>query len=214
MPDDISQLREDYTGHSLHRKDLDANPIAQFRHWFGQAQELQVVEPNALTLATVDQNGQPWQRSVLLKAYDQKGFVFFTNFESRKAQQIAGNARVSLLFPWVSIHRQVAITGQAEKIPSAESLKYFVTRPFGSRIGAWASNQSSVITSRSLLVAKLDEMKRKFKSGDVPLPSFWGGYRVQPEPIEFWQGGGNRVHDRFLYSKDHDSSWKIDRLSP
>ena len=214
MPDDISQLREDYTGHSLHRKDLDANPIAQFRHWFGQAQELQVVEPNALTLATVDQNGQPRQRSVLLKAYDQKGFVFFTNFESRKAQQIAGNARVSLLFPWVSIHRQVAITGQAEKIPSAESLKYFVTRPFGSRIGAWASNQSSVITSRSLLVAKLDEMKRKFKSGDVPLPSFWGGYRVQPETIEFWQGGGNRVHDRFLYSKDHDSSWKIDRLSP
>lgn len=214
MSDDISQLREDYAGHSLHRKDLHTDPIAQFRVWFDQAQELQVVEPNAMTLATVDQNGQPWQRSVLLKAYDDAGFIFFTNFESRKARQIAGNSKVSLLFPWVSIHRQVAITGQATKIPSAESLKYFVTRPFGSRIGAWASNQSSVITSRSLLVAKLDEMRRKFKSGDVPLPSFWGGYRVQPETIEFWQGGGNRVHDRFLYSKDAAESWAIDRLSP
>lgn len=214
MSDDISQLREDYTGHSLCRKDLDTDPIAQFRFWFAQAQKLQVVEPNAMTLATVDQDGQPWQRSVLLKAYDDAGFIFFTNFESRKAQQIAGNAKVSLLFPWVSIYRQVAITGEATKISSAESLKYFVTRPFGSRIGAWASNQSSVITSRSLLVAKLDEMKRKFKNGDVPLPSFWGGYRVKPETLEFWQGSRNRVHDRFLYSKKPDTDWAIDRLSP
>lgn len=214
MSEDISQLREDYTGHSLRRKDLDPDPIAQFRLWFAQAQELQVVEPNAMTLATVDESGQPWQRSVLLKAYDQKGFIFFTNFESRKAQHIAGSAQVSLHFPWVSIHRQVSITGKAEKISSAESLKYFISRPFGSRIGAWASKQSSVITSRSLLEAKLDEMKRKFKSGDVPLPSFWGGYRVRPETLEFWQGGGNRVHDRFLYSKNVDTAWTIDRLSP
>ena len=214
MSDDISQLREDYTGHSLRRKDLDSDPISQFRLWFAQAQELQVVEPNAMTLATVDESGQPWQRSVLLKAYDQKGFIFFTNFESRKAQHISGSAQVSLHFPWVSIHRQVAITGKAEKISSAESLKYFISRPFGSRIGAWASKQSSVITSRSLLEAKLDEMKRKFKSGDVPLPSFWGGYRVRPETLEFWQGGGNRVHDRFLYSKNVDTDWTIDRLSP
>ena len=213
-PDDISQLREDYTGGSLRRKDLDPNPFAQFQLWFDQARELQVIEPNAMTLATVDSQRQPWQRSVLLKAFDERGFVFFTNFESRKAQQIAGNSNVSLLFPWFSIQRQVAITGEATKISSAESLKYFVTRPLGSRIGAWASKQSSVITSRSLLEAKLDEMKRKFKSGDVPLPSFWGGYRVEPETIEFWQGGGNRVHDRFLYSKSSDKNWTIDRLSP
>ena len=213
-PDDISQLREDYTGGSLRRKDLDPNPFAQFQLWFDQARELQVIEPNAMTLATVDSQRQPWQRSVLLKAFDERGFVFFTNFESRKAQQIAGNSSVSLLFPWFSIQRQVAITGEATKISSAESLKYFVTRPLGSRIGAWASKQSSVITSRSLLEAKLDEMKRKFKSGDVPLPSFWGGYRVEPETIEFWQGGGNRVHDRFLYSKSSDKNWTIDRLSP
>ncbi|OUW17302.1 MAG: pyridoxamine 5'-phosphate oxidase [Opitutales bacterium TMED158] len=214
MPDDISQLREDYTGGSLRRKDLDPDPIAQFRIWFGQAQELQVIEPNALTLATVDAEGQPWQRSVLLKAYDERGFVFFTNFESRKARHIDGSNQVSALFPWFSIHRQVAITGRATKISSAESLKYFVTRPLGSRIGAWASKQSSVITSRSLLEAKLDEMKRKFKSGDVPLPSFWGGFRIEPKTIEFWQGGGDRVHDRFLYSIDGDNNWGVERLSP
>jgi len=214
VPEDLSQLREDYTGGSLRRSDLAAEPIAQFKLWFEQARELQVVEPNAMTLATVDAESQPWQRSVLLKAYDERGFVFFTNFESRKAQQIAGNSKVCLLFPWFSIHRQIAITGRATKISSAESLKYFVTRPLGSRIGAWASKQSSVITSRSLLEAKLDEVKRKFKSGDVPLPSFWGGFRVEPETLEFWQGGGNRVHDRFLYTKSGDDSWNIDRLSP
>lgn len=214
MSKDISQLREDYTGKSLHRKDLSQDPIDQFQAWFSQAQELEVVEPNAMSLATVGEDGQPWQRTVLLKGMDQRGFVFFTNFGSRKSQQMAGNSKVSLLFPWVSIHRQVAITGTATKIPSTESLKYFITRPFGSQIGAWSSRQSSVISSRSLLEAKLDEMKRKFKKGDVPLPSFWGGFRVAPQSIEFWQGGQNRIHDRFLYSKSGDDSWNLDRLAP
>ncbi len=214
MAIDISQLREEYTGKSLRRKDLAANPIQQFETWFSQAQTLEVIEPNAMSLATVDATGQPFQRTVLLKGFGTNGFVFFTNFESRKAIQIDGNQRVSLLFPWVSIHRQVAITGVAEKISATESLKYFITRPFGSQIGAWASKQSSVISSRALLQAKLDEMKQKFKKGDVPLPSFWGGYRVKPNSIEFWQGGDNRIHDRFLYSLGNDDNWAIDRLSP
>lgn len=214
MSQDISQLREEYTGKSLRRKDLSSDPIAQFQSWFSQSQALQVVEPNAMSLATVDKNGQPWQRAVLLKGLDERGFVFFTNFESRKAQQIATNSKVSLHFPWISIHRQVAVTGTARRIPATESLKYFITRPFGSQVGAWASRQSSVISSRSILEAKLDEIKRKFKNGDVPLPSFWGGYRVSPQTIEFWQGGNNRIHDRFLYSKSNDDKWVLDRLSP
>ena len=214
MAKDLSRLRKEYTGTSLSRKDLAANPIDQFESWFSQAQELEVVEPNAMSLSTVDRNNQPWQRMVLLKAFDERGFVFFTNFGSRKAKHIETNDRVSLLFPWVSIHRQVAICGRAEKISSTESLKYFVKRPYGSQIGAWASDQSSVISSRSLLQAKLEEIKRKFKSGEVPLPSFWGGYRVSPESFEFWQGGTHRIHDRFLYSISSDRSWKVDRLSP
>lgn len=214
MPGDLSQLRKEYTGKSLRRKDLADDPIEQFKSWFSQAEELQVVEPNAMSLATVDETGQPWQRAVLLKGIDQRGFVFFTNFGSRKAKQIEGNPKVSLLFPWISIHRQVAVTGTATKIPATESLRYFITRPFGSQIGAWSSRQSSVISSRSILEAKLDEMKRKFKKGDVPLPSFWGGYRISPSSIEFWQGGNNRIHDRFLYSREQGSDWTLDRLSP
>ncbi len=214
MSSDISQLRQEYTGKSLRRADLASDPIDQFRTWFDQARDLQVVEPNAMSLATVDPNGHPWLRTVLLKGFDSNGFVFFTNFGSRKAQHMETNPNVSLLLPWVSIQRQVAINGSVEKIPATQSLKYFITRPFGSQIGAWASRQSSVVSSRSLLQAKLDEMKRKFKKGDVPLPSFWGGYRVQPSSIEFWQGGDNRIHDRFLYSKTGDGDWNLDRLSP
>ncbi len=214
MPTDISQLRQEYTGKSLRRADLAADPIEQFRIWFDQAQKLQVVEPNAMSLATVDVDGHPWLRTVLLKGFDSSGFVFFTNFGSRKAQHMETNPNVSLLLPWVSIQRQVAINGSVQKIPATQSLKYFITRPFGSQIGAWASRQSSVVSSRALLQAKLDEMKRKFKEGDVPLPSFWGGYRVQPRSIEFWQGGDNRIHDRFLYSKTGEKEWNLDRLSP
>lgn len=213
MPD-IGSLREEYLRGGLTREGLNSNPIEQFRSWFDQAMQAEIPEPNAMTLATVDAENRPWQRTVLLKAYDERGFVFYTNYESRKAQQLAANPNASILFPWVSLERQVIINGTVEKVSTAESLKYFVSRPFSSRLGAWVSKQSSVISSRSLLEAKLQEMKNKFKDGDVPLPSFWGGYRIQPTSIEFWQGGAGRVHDRFMYSNPTNGDWTIERLAP
>jgi pyridoxamine 5'-phosphate oxidase len=192
---------------------MNADPVAQFSTWFTQATDVGLHEPNAMTLATVDETGMPYQRTVLLKYYDGGGFVFFTNYASRKARQMELNPRVSLLFPWITLERQVIIQGTVEKISSAESLKYFVSRPRESQIGAWVSNQSEVITSRKFLMQKLAEIKEKFSHGEIPLPSFWGGYRVVPQTIEFWQGGPARLHDRFLYRKDN-STWAIDRLSP
>ena len=152
--------------------------------------------------------------AVLLKLYDERGFVFFTNYGSRKAQQIGGNPRVALLFPWVALARQVQITGTARRIPTAESLRYFLTRPRGSQIGAWASPQSQVISSRSLLEQKVAEMRRRFGEGQVPLPDFWGGYRVEPQEIEFWQGRESRLHDRFRYRRGPEGTWLIERLAP
>jgi pyridoxamine 5'-phosphate oxidase len=198
----------------LKRDELDPDPFRQFQQWFTQAIDADIPEPNAMSLATVAESGQPWLRTVLLKIYDERGFVFFTNYDSRKARQIAGQSRVALLFPWAALGRQVKITGQANRIPLMESVKYFATRPRGSQIGAWASPQSEVITSRALLEAKFDEMKRKFAKGEVPLPSFWGGYRVVPETIEFWQARESRLHDRFLYSRGVEGRWQIERLAP
>jgi pyridoxamine 5'-phosphate oxidase len=162
----------------------------------------------------VDAAHRPLLRTVLLKYFGADGFVFFTNYESRKAQHIAHNPNVSLLFPWVTLERQIIIQGRAEKISAAESLKYFVSRPRDSQIGAWVSQQSSVISSRKLLLQKLNEIGEKFKQGSIPLPSFWGGFRVVPETIEFWQGGPARLHDRFLYTKSADETWSIERLCP
>lgn len=210
---DLSDFRKEYSAKGLHRSDLDTNPIQQFTQWFQQAIELQVHEPNAMTLATVDAQGRPLQRTVLLKYFDQQGFVFFTNYESRKARQIADNPQVCLLFPWITLERQVIIQGRAEKISTTESLKYFTSRPRESQIGAWVSQQSSVISSRKLLMQKLQEIRDKFQHGEIPLPSFWGGFRVVPETLEFWQGGPARIHDRFLYSKA-EQDWSIERLSP
>jgi pyridoxamine 5'-phosphate oxidase len=217
MPDavrhpDVAELRRNYTRDGLSRADLDPDPVAQFRRWFTQAVEAQIVEPNAMVLGTTD-GKRPSARSVLLKAYDERGFVFFTNYESRKAKEIAANAHVSLLFPWYSLERQVSILGRAERISTAESLAYFVSRPHGSRLGAWVSQQSSVINSRQLLEMKLEEIKQKFADGEVPLPSFWGGFRVVPSEIEFWQGRENRLHDRFRYALS-GSDWAVERLSP
>jgi len=209
---DVAELRRNYTRDGLSRADLDPDPVAQFRRWFTQAVEAQIVEPNAMVLGTTD-GKRPSARSVLLKAYDERGFVFFTNYESRKAKEIAANAHVSLLFPWYSLERQVSILGRAERISTAESLAYFVSRPHGSRLGAWVSQQSSVINSRQLLEMKLEEIKQKFADGDVPLPSFWGGFRVVPSEIEFWQGRENRLHDRFRYALS-GSDWAVERLSP
>ena len=210
---DITHLREDYRKEILNRETLRPDPLQQFRAWFGQAQESLLKEPNAMVLATVDAHGQPFTRTVLLKKLDDRGLVFFTNFESRKATHIAANSKVSACFLWLDLERQVSVNGTAERISTAESLAYFVSRPLGSRLGAWTSQQSSVIKSRSLLEAKLQEMKQKFADGQIPLPSFWGGYRILPETWEFWQGRQNRLHDRFLYSKSGDS-WQIDRLQP
>jgi pyridoxamine 5'-phosphate oxidase len=166
-----------------------------------------------MTLATVDDAGQPWTRTVLLKAFDQRGFVFYTNYTSDKARQIDARPQVSVLFPWLPLQRQVQITGRAEKVPTRESLKYFLSRPRGSQLGAWVSAQSSVISSRQVLETKLAELKRKFGEGKVPLPDFWGGYRIVADTVEFWQGRPNRLHDRFRYRR-LSGGWTVNRLSP
>ncbi|MET4694334.1 pyridoxamine 5'-phosphate oxidase [Endozoicomonas lisbonensis] len=211
---DISNLRENYTQAGLIKEDLSSDPVEQFTLWFQQAQEAQLPEPNAMSIATATADGVPSLRTVLLKYFDQSGFVFFTNYSSNKSREIAENPHVALMFPWVTLERQVIIKGTAEKISKAESLKYFTSRPHGSQLGAWVSHQSSVITGRKLLEQKLDEMKRKFKEGKVPLPDFWGGYRVVPQTVEFWQGRPNRLHDRFQYTRTNDTRWSIERLAP
>ena len=210
----IEALRQKYMQQGLQRDSLQTDPYRMFECWFGQAIDSGIPEPSALSLATVDEGGQPWQRMVLLKIFDAKGFVFFTNYSSRKAGHIAQNANVSLLFPWHALGRQVKITGQAKKISTAESLKYFITRPRGSQLGAWASPQSQVITTRAMLDAKVEEMKQKFQQGEIPLPSFWGGYRVSPQTIEFWQARDDRLHDRFIYRQKQSREWQIERLAP
>jgi len=210
---DLSEFRKEYSSRGLSRDELDSCPVTQFSKWFEQANEMQVHEPNAMTLATVDEHGMPYQRTVLLKYFDAEGFVFFTNYESRKARQMAANPRVCALFPWITLERQVIVQGTAEKISTAESLRYFLTRPRESQIGAWVSNQSEVITGRKFLMQKLAEVREKFSHGEIPLPSFWGGYRIVPEIVEFWQGGPARLHDRFLYQKS-SAGWEIERLSP
>lgn len=210
---DIAGFRKEYLKGGLRRSDLDPDPMAQFAKWFAQAVEAGIDEPNAMVLATVDETGAPCQRTVLVKYFDADGFVFYTNYESRKARHLAANPVAGLLFPWLSLERQVVVQGGVEKVGTAESLKYFLSRPRESQLGAWVSQQSQVIGSRALLESKLAEIRRKFSSGEVPLPSFWGGYRVIPRTIEFWQGGAGRLHDRFLYNRSGDG-WTIERLSP
>ena len=207
-------LRQKLMAEGLVKTDLVSDPIKQFERWYAQTLETELAEPDAMALATVDAQGQPWQRMVLLKLFDEQGFVFFTNFASRKAEHIATNQKVSLLFPWQVLGRQVKVTGTAAKIPTAESMRYFATRPRGSQIGAWASHQSQVIKSRAILDAMFEQMKNRFLEGEVPLPSFWGGYRVAPTTIEFWQARDSRLHDRFMYRKDENAQWAVERLAP
>lgn len=222
---DLSTFRKEYSSRGLHRAEMAADPMVQFAQWFQQAVDCAVHEPNAMSLATVDAAQCPLLRTVLLKYFDAAGFVFFTNYESRKAQDIAGNPQVSLLFPWLTLERQVIVQGRAEKIATAESLRYFASRPRDSQIGAWVSQQSAVISSRALLRQKWQEVVQKFQQGDVPLPSFWGGYRVVPQRIEFWQGGAARLHDRICYEREvgtgdaadssvRSPSWQMLRLNP
>ncbi len=210
---DISDLRRDYDRGALRREDLDGDPIEQFRIWFEQAQSADLLEPNAMSLATAGADGQPSVRTVLMKYFDAHGFVFFTNLESAKARQMAENVRVALLFYWQPLERQIIVRGDVETVSRSESLAYFVKRPHGSQLGAWVSDQSRVISSRKVLEMKLQEMKRKFAEGKVPLPTFWGGYRVRPREMEFWQGRPSRLHDRFLYGRS-DGAWTIERLAP
>lgn len=209
----IAHLRREYTRGGLRRKDLPDDPITLFEQWLSQACEAKLPDPTAMTVATVDEQGQPWQRIVLLKHYDAQGMVFYTNFGSRKALQLAHNPRISLHFPWHYLERQVMVLGEVEKLSPLEVLKYFHSRPRDSQIGAWVSKQSSRISARGILEGKFLELKQKFQQGEVPLPSFWGGYRVKFHTMEFWQGGEHRLHDRFIYQRDH-GGWKIDRLAP
>ncbi len=210
---DIGDYRREYAKDGLNRKDLRDSPFEQFEKWFTQAMNANIPDASAMSLATVSTDGKPSQRIVLLKLFDEKGFVFFTNYNSQKSQQIGENRNVSLLFPWTELERQIEISGKASRISTAESLKYFLSRPKGSQLGAWASAQSSPINSRQILEGQLQKMKNKFTKGDIPLPDFWGGYRVVPETIEFWQGGVNRLHDRFEYHRTSDG-WDIERLQP
>ncbi len=210
---ELEDIRREYIKGGLRRKDLLADPIKQFDIWLQQAIAAKFTDPTAMTVATVDEHGQPFQRIVLLKHLDDNGFVFYTNLGSRKAQQIDHNNKVSLHFPWHPLERQVHVTGVAEKLSMAENIKYFASRPKDSQIAAIASKQSSRISARGVLEGKFLELKQKFANGEVPVPSFWGGFRVKPQSIEFWQGGEHRLHDRFLFSK-HDQSWDIDRLAP
>lgn len=211
---DISHLRGKYTTKGLDIKDLNPNPFIQFEIWFNQAMDAKLTEPNAFCLSTVGKDMMPSIRTVLLKTFDEKGFVFFTNYKSTKSKQIEENPKAAALFAWLDLERQIKIEGNVEKISTSDSLKYFLSRPKGSQIGAWVSHQSEIISSRSLLEQKFDEMKKKFLKGEVPFPSFWGGYAIKPIRIEFWQGGQDRLHDRFLYELQKDNTWLISRLAP
>ncbi len=211
---DITNIRGKYTTKDFDINDLDKNPFKQFELWFNDAITENLPEPNAFTLATTGLNMMPSVRTVLLKYFSEKGFVFFTNYDSKKAKQIDENPNVAALFTWLIMERQIKIEGNVEKISKADSLKYFLSRPKGSQLGAWVSRQSEVISSRALLEQKFNEMKNKFLNKEIPFPSFWGGYIIKPIRIEFWQGGEDRLHDRFLYELQEDNSWQIKRLAP
>ncbi|MBD1904807.1 pyridoxamine 5'-phosphate oxidase [Funiculus sociatus GB2-A5] len=210
----VADLRKDYKRSGLERADADPNPFKQFRKWFDQAREAQLPEPNAMTLATATAVGNPSARMVLLKDFDERGFVFYSNYESHKAQQLQENPWASLVFWWAELERQVRIEGRVEKVSDEESDTYFHSRPLLSQMGAWASYQSQVIDSREVLEQRLEELKVKFENQEIPRPQHWGGYRVIPTGIEFWQGRPSRLHDRLFYQLCDDGSWVIERLSP
>jgi pyridoxamine 5'-phosphate oxidase len=210
---DLQSMRQEYKKFELDESSVDPDPFKQFELWFDAAQKAHLPEPNTMILATADAQGIPNIRAVLLKIFDERGFVFFTNYTSTKAKEIEQNTHVALEFLWLDLERQVRVIGTCKKISTAESLAYFLKRSRGSQIGAWVSQQSSIISSRKLLQMQIEKMKEKFSHGNVPLPDFWGGYRVEPTQIEFWQGRESRLHDRILYSK-REQQWHIERLAP
>ena len=214
MNANVADLRKDYQLQGLSETDADRNPFKQFQLWFDQALAAQLPEPNAMTVATVTKSGKPRARVVLLKNFDERGFVFYTNYHSHKGQELADNPQAAIAFWWAELERQVRIEGRVLKVSDRESDEYFHSRPFNSRLGAWASEQSQVIESREVLEQSLQDLKTKYENQDIPRPPHWGGFRVIPTAIEFWQGRPSRLHDRLLYSLLDDGSWQIERLSP
>jgi pyridoxamine 5'-phosphate oxidase len=210
----IAALRQDYVAHGLRRADLDPDPIKQFAKWFGEAAAADIRDVNAMSLATATADGTPSSRIVLLKAISDRGFVFYTNYASAKGRELEQNPRAALNLFWVQLERQIRISGAVEKTTREESEEYFHSRPIGSQLGAWASEQSEVIANREALEARLTEVTDRYGGGVIPLPPHWGGYRVVPATIEFWQGRTNRLHDRFRYTRSPDGTWLIERLSP
>jgi pyridoxamine 5'-phosphate oxidase len=213
-PIDIAGLRFDYSAHGLRRADLDPDPIRQFTLWFTDAANAGIRDANAMSLATATPEGEPFARIVLLKGFDERGFVFFTNYSSEKGKQLEANPRAALALYWVQLERQIRIAGSVERTSREDSGHYFHSRPVGSQLSAWASRQSEVVDSRKILDAKLAKMTERYASGKIPLPPHWGGYRVKPKTIEFWQGRQNRLHDRFRYTRQITGKWQIDRLAP
>ena len=207
-------LEPDFSRPPLLIEELESDPIVQFEKWFREAWDENYPMPHAMSLATASAEGLPTVRTVLLKGYDSNGFVFFTNYGSRKAKQISNNPQAALLFPWVRLGRQVTVAGRVEKISKSESVQYFLSRPRGSQLSAWASAQSTVISSRAVLESAFATAKHRFAKEEVPLPDFWGGYRVDPNSIEFWQNRKDRLHDRFLYKRDESGAWYIERMAP
>jgi len=206
--------RREYTAGGLQREMLDSSPLVQFDQWLEQTVQAGIKDPTAMVLSTVNEQGEPWQRIVLLKGMSQGGFVFYTNYSSAKAADIARQPKVSLHFPWNMLDRQVIVAGRAEKMGIAQSTAYFLSRPRESQIAAWASYQSRPLSSRAVLEQQAAAIKAKFGRGEIPMPDFWGGYRVIPERMEFWQGGENRLHDRFRYSRAESGDWQIQQLQP
>lgn len=211
----LEDERREYRYGRLTRASLHASPFAQFQRWLDQAlADPAIADPTAMCVATVDEAGRPWQRMVLLKHCDERGLVFYTNLGSRKARDMAANPNVSLHFPWNAMDRQVIVGGTVQRLSNAEVLKYFISRPRESQLAAWSSRQSSRINSRQALVGQFMQMRDKFRHGDIPVPDFWGGFRVVPTEFEFWQGGEHRLHDRFQYLLGDDGGWVISRLAP
>ncbi len=211
---DVSGLRRVYAEGGLSRKDLTEEPVDLFEKWLKQAIDSGMPDPTGMVVSTVDGEGQPSSRMVLLKNYDRKSLVFFTNYGSRKAMQLLNNPKVAILFPWFMLERQVAFLGHAEKLTPVEVMKYFTSRPRDSQIGAWTSHQSSRISARAALESKFMELKQKFSKGEIPVPTFWGGFRVFFHSVEFWQGRPSRLHDRFIYERNAAGGWDISRLAP